>query len=183
MFDQRSAGIRRRGGSAWVTRAPLPSPDLGGLHAARTQTETWIQDGFGLDPQQAPGCNSALSFIPAKKGPESAAGSGTAVRSAASKRATPHNQRPLGTLTAGRITFLAAAILMLLSAVCIAQDIAGKRVGRVQDNTGAVVPGATVTARNTQTGVSTVSTTGADGGFRFESLHVGNYQISVQHLL
>jgi outer membrane receptor protein involved in Fe transport len=51
--------------------------------------------------------------------------------------------------------------------------------GRVVDPQGAVVPGATVTARELETNVSRDTTTDRDGRFRFTYLKVGRYEITV----
>ena len=50
--------------------------------------------------------------------------------------------------------------------------------GVVADPTGAVVPGATVTLTNTDTGVSQVATTGSQGEYRFVSVAPGPYEVT-----
>jgi hypothetical protein len=50
--------------------------------------------------------------------------------------------------------------------------------GRVTDATGAVVPGARVTARHAATNVATERTTDSDGRFRFPYLKVGDYEVT-----
>src|SRR5260221_759912 len=50
--------------------------------------------------------------------------------------------------------------------------------GRVSDSQGGVVPGAQVTARQTETNVTAEATTGQDGRFRFPYLRVGPYEIT-----
>jgi hypothetical protein len=52
--------------------------------------------------------------------------------------------------------------------------------GRVTDQQGAVVPGATVTARQTDTNVTAVAVTDQNGRFRFPYLKVGPYVMTVQ---
>ena len=52
--------------------------------------------------------------------------------------------------------------------------------GRVVDPAGAVVDGAKVTARQTETNQSTEASTDADGRFRFPYLRVGPYEVTVQ---
>ena len=52
--------------------------------------------------------------------------------------------------------------------------------GRVTDQTGSVVSGAQVTARETETNVITAQLTDQDGRFRFPYLKVGQYEIKVQ---
>jgi carboxypeptidase family protein/TonB-dependent receptor-like protein len=51
--------------------------------------------------------------------------------------------------------------------------------GRVTDPQGAVVPGALVTARQTETNVTAETATDQDGRFRFPYLKVGPYQVKV----
>ncbi|MBV9082356.1 MAG: carboxypeptidase regulatory-like domain-containing protein, partial [Acidobacteriaceae bacterium] len=52
--------------------------------------------------------------------------------------------------------------------------------GRVVDPTGKVVPGARVTARETEMNVIATTETDQDGRFRFPYLHVGSYEIGVE---
>jgi hypothetical protein len=51
--------------------------------------------------------------------------------------------------------------------------------GRVTDPSGAAVPGAQVTARHTQTNLSSTAATDSDGRYRFPYLRVGSYVITV----
>src|SRR6185503_13629260 len=52
--------------------------------------------------------------------------------------------------------------------------------GTVRDTTGSVVPGATVTAKNEATGITSTQTTTDSGVYAFSSLPVGLYTISVE---
>lgn len=52
--------------------------------------------------------------------------------------------------------------------------------GTVTDQSGSVVPGAKVTIVNTGTGISRTANTGNDGGYLFDSLHVGTYRVTVE---
>jgi hypothetical protein len=52
--------------------------------------------------------------------------------------------------------------------------------GRVSDPSGAVVPGATVTARHADTNIVSTAVSDADGRFRFPYLRVGRYELLVQ---
>ncbi|MGH9772097.1 MAG: carboxypeptidase regulatory-like domain-containing protein, partial [Candidatus Acidiferrales bacterium] len=73
--------------------------------------------------------------------------------------------------------------LILLTAftasVCYGQFTASIQ-GIVQDQTGAVVPKASVTLINTATEVTEKTTAGSSGNFRFVSLAPGNYEINAQ---
>jgi hypothetical protein len=57
--------------------------------------------------------------------------------------------------------------------------VGGSISGTVEDHTGAVVPKATVTATNTDTGVRQVVTTNGTGAYSFPSLPVGHYDINI----
>ncbi|MGA9966202.1 MAG: carboxypeptidase-like regulatory domain-containing protein, partial [Terriglobales bacterium] len=58
-------------------------------------------------------------------------------------------------------------------------SIAGSISGLVTDSTGAVIPGATVVATDTQTGVKTTVTTDAKGFYSLPALPVGTYDLQV----
>lgn len=75
---------------------------------------------------------------------------------------------------------LAALILLFSGAALKAQVASGAIVGTVTDPSGAVIPGATVTARDTGTGIVRTVKTNATGNYTFSVLQVGNYVITVQ---
>ena len=52
--------------------------------------------------------------------------------------------------------------------------------GTAMDKSGAIVPGVTVTATNTATGLTRETVTGAEGTFSFASLQPGTYSIAAQ---
>jgi hypothetical protein len=76
---------------------------------------------------------------------------------------------------------------MLILAVCLglaatavfAQEPNGAIEGTITDPQGAVVAGATVTARNTATNLSRTATTGDNGQFRISQLPPGIYEVKV----
>jgi hypothetical protein len=68
-------------------------------------------------------------------------------------------------------------VLALLGSVAYAQ--VASLTGRVTDATGAVVPGAQVTAKSTGTGISTTTETTADGYYTLPALQPGVYEVSV----
>ena len=72
-----------------------------------------------------------------------------------------------------------AGVLFTSAALLLAQFGAGTILGTVTDPTGAVVPNASVTARNTATNETRTFTTDADGFYRFNALHNGAYTITV----
>ena len=69
----------------------------------------------------------------------------------------------------GRQFFFLAPLLVLLAvATAFGQGTTGTLGGVVKDPQGAVVPGAKVVVKNTDTGAETTTTTDADGFYRFE---------------
>lgn len=78
---------------------------------------------------------------------------------------------------------LAMALITLMSAVSIfaqAQANAADLAGTVVDPNGAVVAGATVTAKNNSTGVTRTVTSDGDGGYRMIALPPGSYEVSAE---
>ena len=64
-----------------------------------------------------------------------------------------------------------------LVAVCDAQTFRGSITGRVADQTGAVLPGVTVTVTNDATAASRTTTTSGSGDFSFPDLPLGAYTV------
>src|SRR5258707_1327721 len=67
--------------------------------------------------------------------------------------------------------FIVAAVILVaapLASVARAQVTTATIVGAVSDSTGAAVPGATVTARNADTGFTRSVTAAGDGAYRLE---------------
>src|SRR2546422_9848913 len=62
----------------------------------------------------------------------------------------------------------------------IAQTGSSNITGSVRDVNGAVVAGATVTAKNEATGVTSTQTTTDSGLYSFASLPVGNYTVTIE---
>jgi hypothetical protein len=81
-----------------------------------------------------------------------------------------------------RNVFLLACLCSVLAAGVRAQETINYASvsGRVTDQQGKVVPGAGVTARQTQTNVTAMAITDQEGRFRFPFLRVGNYEITVR---
>src|SRR5262245_10694881 len=79
-----------------------------------------------------------------------------------------------------RKRFSMAVALLLLCSVSIWAQSTGSISGVVTDDSGAVIPGATISATNTQTGVIIKSASLEDGKFLFGSLLPGTYVTSVE---
>lgn len=72
------------------------------------------------------------------------------------------------------------AVLLLLPASLSFGQTSGTLLGTVQDDSGAVVVGATVTVKNVQQGTSQTTVTNQSGSYVVPFIPVGNYQVSVQ---
>jgi hypothetical protein len=71
-------------------------------------------------------------------------------------------------------------ILVLSSVPLLAQLPTGTILGVVRDNSGAVIPGVTVTVRNTATDAARTVSTAEDGVYRVPALLVGTYDITAE---
>ncbi len=67
-----------------------------------------------------------------------------------------------------------------LAAICTGQETRGIVAGRIVDSTGAVVPGAKVTATNSQTNATAEAVTGSEGNYTIPYLLSGSYAITVE---
>jgi len=77
-----------------------------------------------------------------------------------------------------KVLFLVVVLLAGVSAW--AQQITGSIRGPVTDPSGAVVQGATVSAKQIETGFTRTATTGRDGEYVLLELPVGHYQLQVE---
>lgn len=68
--------------------------------------------------------------------------------------------------------------LLLFTQFAVADSVYATIRGTVTDSTGAILPGVQVTATNTQTGVSTSTTSQDNGRYEFLQLPVGSYSVS-----
>jgi hypothetical protein len=68
---------------------------------------------------------------------------------------------------------LSVVLLPIFVTIVQAQDPAGALEGQIGDKTGGAIAGATVTAKNLQTGQAQSQTTGATGFYRLAPLVVG----------
>ena len=70
--------------------------------------------------------------------------------------------------------------LLLAMGTASAQQTSGNISGRVVDEQQAALPGATVTAKNADTGFSRTATTDGEGIYRLTALPVGNYDLTTE---
>jgi len=75
---------------------------------------------------------------------------------------------------------LAVGWVFLAETGLLAQTPTGSVTGLVTDQSGAVVPGATLTLVNTDTGISSTSQTDSNGYYTFTLIPPGNYRMSVE---
>jgi hypothetical protein len=59
-------------------------------------------------------------------------------------------------------------------------ETTGSITGTVLDPSGAAIPNATVTVKNTDTGLAQTQATGAGGNYNFAALPVGNYTLTAE---
>jgi hypothetical protein len=85
-----------------------------------------------------------------------------------------------------RIRFLCVALCLLMacagSVLLRAQSTFGTILGTVQDNTGAVIPAALITAHSLDQNEERTTTSGSSGDFVFENLKAGHYKITVHKI-
>jgi hypothetical protein len=83
-------------------------------------------------------------------------------------------------LSMGWVRVLAVVAMLVIpsGAAVWAQTVTGSIRGSILDATGAVVPGATVTATETATGVTTTTKTDREGAYNLQSLRIGTYVVS-----
>src|SRR6202453_1811711 len=76
---------------------------------------------------------------------------------------------------------LLALVVMLASAVSVAQDATGRIFGTVYDQQGAVIPDTQVTVTNTATQDTRTAASGKDGSFQLLALPIGTYKVTAEH--
>src|SRR4029077_16553946 len=80
-----------------------------------------------------------------------------------------------------RRSIVCLAALLILAAIPVAAQLpTGTILGTVKDSSGASIPGATVTLRNTDTNLTKTATTEQDGSYRFPELPVGHYEMKAE---
>src|SRR5438045_412263 len=78
-----------------------------------------------------------------------------------------------------QVTAVLFAVVLCVNTLA-AQSVNSTIGGTVQDSTGAFIPGVTITATNTQTGVSSTTLSNESGAYQFPSLQPGTYTISAE---
>ena len=79
------------------------------------------------------------------------------------------------------VGILISTILILSTAIiAFGQSSNATMSGSIVDQKGAVIPGATVTVKNVDTGFTRTMVTESDGKFRFPEIPIGAYEITVE---
>ena len=80
---------------------------------------------------------------------------------------------------ASHLFVILSFLLVFLVVNSSAQSFRGKILGTVSDPNGAVVQGATITAKNVGTGIERTTVTDADGNYSIAELPIGNYEVKI----
>ncbi|HEY1211276.1 MAG TPA: carboxypeptidase regulatory-like domain-containing protein [Terracidiphilus sp.] len=93
-------------------------------------------------------------------------------------------QSAVSILTPTRFFWRSVVIVSTIVVACLfayAANVNGRIRGTVTDPQNAVVAGAHITATNVATGIKHETVSGADGGYLFPELPIGNYSVSAKH--
>src|SRR4051812_12218233 len=96
------------------------------------------------------------------------------------RRSDPRTSRPGGTMKPSRFVLLLLAFGLFLPVAASAQTGAASLTGIVTDQSGAAVPGATVTATNQATNVAYTAVSNDAGNYTVTSLPVGAYVVKAE---
>ena len=78
------------------------------------------------------------------------------------------------------LAFAVLSFTLLAGGAIQAQTFRGTILGAISDSSGAAVPGATVTIKNLDTGLTRAVTTSEDGSYSAPELPIGNYSVTVE---
>src|SRR5438094_2160739 len=71
-------------------------------------------------------------------------------------------------------------VIVLAGGLVFGQNFSGAISGFVRDSTGAVIPGTTVTAKHTETGLTRSVQTSEEGSYTMPALPVGDYEVMAE---
>ena len=71
-------------------------------------------------------------------------------------------------------------VIILAGGLVFGQNFSAAISGFVRDTTGAFVPGTTVTAKHTETGLTRTAQTSEEGSYTMPSLPVGSYELTAE---
>src|SRR5581483_4226478 len=76
--------------------------------------------------------------------------------------------------------FVLISLFIFAPQLLLAQVDTGAILGTVKDTSGAVIPGATVTLKSDDTGVTTTASSGSSGEYTFSPVKIGHYAIAAE---
>ncbi len=79
-----------------------------------------------------------------------------------------------------RVILVCAVLVALHSLTASAQFDTAVVLGTVHDSTGAVVPGAAITLRNAETGITATAHSDENGNYQFLNVRIGSYEITAE---
>ena len=79
-----------------------------------------------------------------------------------------------------KVLTITAMLCLLVTTGALAQSTNASLGGTVSDGSGALIPGVTVTATNTNTGIAQTNLTNESGVYQFPVLSTGTYKISAE---
>src|ERR1035438_3185473 len=88
---------------------------------------------------------------------------------------------PFACAAATRSVLTTLFLLTFVAGILTAQEYRGRVQGTVRDTSDAVIPGASVTLHNINTGISTVRATNDAGRYIFDLVEPGSYSISIEN--
>src|SRR5215813_9973776 len=71
-------------------------------------------------------------------------------------------------------------VIALAGGLVFGQNFSAAISGFVRDSTGAVIPGTTVTAKHTETGLTRTVQSSEEGGYTMPALPVGGYEVTAE---
>ena len=80
----------------------------------------------------------------------------------------------------GSLGSMTAALCVFISALAFGQSVNATVGGTVVDTSGALIPGVTVTATNTGTGIMNTVVTNESGAYNFAALQPGAYKVTAE---
>ena len=80
----------------------------------------------------------------------------------------------------GLRTTVAVVVMMCFTTLASAQQTTGTIFGKIVDEQGAVIPGASVSATNPSTGFNRTAVSDSEGIYRLNALPVGQYDLAVE---
>ena len=83
-------------------------------------------------------------------------------------------------LMPSRLIAMAAVLVLIVGAPAMGQTVTGTILGTVTDNTGGVVPGVSVTVKNTATGFTRAGVSDDKGRYELRALPIGPYEVSAE---